>query len=113
MPLTIIEDQDRFRHVKAALSPCLALSWKPEPCMKELVREAGKRGLHGAVVRPGYILGSRHSGVSNTDDFLIRLCKGCVQLGARPCIINSINACPVDHVAHVVVGSVSRGCFKD
>ncbi|OAA45400.1 L-aminoadipate-semialdehyde dehydrogenase large subunit [Metarhizium rileyi] len=72
---------------------------------EQLVREAGKRGLRGAVVRPGYILGSRYSGVSNTDDFLIRLCKGCIQLGARPRIINSINACPVDHVAHVVVAA--------
>ncbi|KAI1435092.1 alpha-aminoadipate reductase [Xylaria sp. CBS 124048] len=72
---------------------------------EQLVREAGRRGLRGAVVRPGYILGSRHSGVSNTDDFLIRLCKGCVQLKARPFIINSVNAVPVDHVARVVVAS--------
>ncbi|KAJ3464517.1 hypothetical protein MRS44_009303 [Fusarium solani] len=72
---------------------------------EQLVREAGKRGLRGAVVRPGYILGSRENGVSNTDDFLIRLCKGCVQLGARPLIINSVNAVPVDHVARVVIAS--------
>ncbi|KAF6822859.1 L-2-aminoadipate reductase large subunit [Colletotrichum plurivorum] len=72
---------------------------------EQLVREAGKRGLRGAVVRPGYILGSRHGGFSNTDDFLIRLCKGCVQLGARPLIVNSVNAVPVDHVAKVVVAS--------
>ncbi|KAH7367788.1 alpha-aminoadipate reductase [Plectosphaerella cucumerina] len=72
---------------------------------EQLVREAGKRGLRGAVVRPGYILGSRHGGVSNTDDFLIRLCKGCVQLGARPHIVNSVNAVPVDHVSRVVVAA--------
>lgn len=71
---------------------------------EQLVREAGKRGLHGSVVRPGYILGGRN-GVSNTDDFLIRLCKGCVQLGARPRIINTVNAIPVDHVAKVVIAS--------
>ncbi|KAJ6442339.1 L-2-aminoadipate reductase large subunit [Purpureocillium lavendulum] len=72
---------------------------------EQLVREAGTRGLRGAVVRPGYILGSRCGGVSNTDDFLIRLCKGCVQLGARPRIVNSVNAVPVDHVAKVVIAS--------
>ncbi|KFA69191.1 hypothetical protein S40285_00009 [Stachybotrys chlorohalonatus IBT 40285] len=72
---------------------------------EQLVREAGKRGLRGAVVRPGYILGSRVSGVSNTDDFLIRFWKGCVQLGARPWIVNSVNAVPVDHVAKVVVAA--------
>ncbi|QPH04919.1 putative secondary metabolism biosynthetic enzyme [Epichloe festucae Fl1] len=72
---------------------------------EQLVREAGKRGLRGAVVRPGYILGSRHNGVSNTDDFLIRLCKGCVQLRARPLIINTQNCLPVDHVARVVIAA--------
>ena len=72
---------------------------------EQLVREAGRRGLRGAVVRPGYILGSRHNGVSNTDDFLIRLCKGCVQLRARPLIINTLNCVPVDHVAKVVVAA--------
>jgi L-aminoadipate-semialdehyde dehydrogenase len=72
---------------------------------EQLIREAGKRGLRGAVVRPGYVLGSRHSGVSNTDDFLIRFWKGCVQLGARPLIVNSVNAVPVDHVAKVVIAA--------
>lgn len=71
----------------------------------QLVREAGKRGLRGAVVRPGYILGSRENGVLNTDDFLIRLCKGRVQLGARSLIINSVNTVPMDHVARVVIAS--------
>ncbi|KAL9571299.1 hypothetical protein ACKAV7_004637 [Fusarium commune] len=72
---------------------------------EELVREAGHRGLRGAIVRPGYILGSRNSGVSNTDDWIVCLLKGCCQLGARPRIINSVNAVPVDHVARVVVAS--------
>ncbi|GAW19486.1 hypothetical protein ANO14919_089730 [Xylariales sp. No.14919] len=71
---------------------------------EQLAREAGKRGLRGSVVRPGYILGGRN-GVCNTDDFLIRLCKGCVQLGARPRIINTVNTIPVDHVAKVVIAS--------
>ncbi|KAI7768885.1 hypothetical protein LZL87_000432 [Fusarium oxysporum] len=72
---------------------------------EQLVREAGRRGLRGAIVRPGYILGSRNSGVSNTDDWIVCLLKGCCQLGARPRIINSVNAVPVDHVARVVVAS--------
>jgi L-2-aminoadipate reductase len=37
------------------------------------VREAGRRGLVGAVVRPGYITGDPASGISVTDDFLVRL----------------------------------------
>jgi L-2-aminoadipate reductase len=80
---------------------------------EQLVRAAGKRGLQGSVVRPGYILGDSETGVCNTDDFLIRMLKGCIQLSARPRIINTVNAVPVNHVARVVVAAalnpLSRG----
>ncbi|KAI8717341.1 Alpha-aminoadipate reductase [Fusarium sp. LHS14.1] len=75
---------------------------------EQLVQEADKHGLRGAVVRPGYILGSRENGVLNTDDFLIRLCKGRVQLGVRSLIINSVNTVPMDHVARVVIASALK-----
>ncbi|KAL4937134.1 hypothetical protein BDV06DRAFT_203589 [Aspergillus oleicola] len=68
-----------------------------------LVREAGKRGLKGTIVRPGYVLGDSTSGTTNTDDFLIRMIKGCIQLSARPNINNTVNMVPVDHVARVVI----------
>ncbi len=41
--------------------------------------------------------------VTNTDDFLIRHLKGCIQLRSAPIISNGINMVPVDHVAHCVV----------
>ena len=72
---------------------------------EQLAREAGRRGLRGSVVRPGYILGDSENGVCNTDDFLIRMLKGCVQLGVRPKILNTVNSVPVNHVARVVVAS--------
>ncbi|KAL9579934.1 MAG: hypothetical protein Q9212_004796 [Teloschistes hypoglaucus] len=68
-----------------------------------LVREAGKRGLRGMIVRPGYVLGESGSGVTNKDDFLIRYLKGCLQLQSFPKIENGINMVPVDHVARCVV----------
>jgi L-2-aminoadipate reductase len=37
--------------------------------------------------------------VTNTDDFIWRLVKGCIQLGLAPDIDNTINMVPVDHVA--------------
>jgi len=40
-----------------------------------------------------------------TDDFLIRMLKGCVQLQSRPDISNTINQVPVDHVARVIAAS--------
>ncbi|KAK3938645.1 hypothetical protein QBC46DRAFT_161602 [Diplogelasinospora grovesii] len=70
-----------------------------------IVREAGRRGLVGAVIRPGYIMGDPQSGVSITDDFLVRLWKGCLQVGARPDIQNTVNQVPVTQVAKIVVAS--------
>jgi L-aminoadipate-semialdehyde dehydrogenase len=72
---------------------------------EQLIRAAGKRGLRGSIVRPGYILGDSETGVCNTDDFLIRMLKGCIQLSSRPRIINTVNSVPVNHVARVVVAA--------
>ena len=70
-----------------------------------LVRAAGARGLRGTIIRPGYITGDKTSGITNTDDFLIRMAKGCIQLGCRPKIENTVNMVPVNHVARVVVAT--------
>jgi L-aminoadipate-semialdehyde dehydrogenase len=87
---------------------------------EQLVMEAGRRGLQGAIVRPGYIVGDSVSGgnrysslhrvrrlilVVNTDDFIVRLIKGCAQLGLIPEIYNTVNMVPVDHVARIVTAS--------
>lgn len=37
--------------------------------------------------------------VTNTDDFIWRMVKGCIQLGLVPNINNTVNMVPVDHVA--------------
>ncbi|KAL4068584.1 hypothetical protein V8B97DRAFT_1973578 [Scleroderma yunnanense] len=66
---------------------------------EKLLFEAGKRGLRGHIVRPGYVVGDSKTAVTNTDDFLWRLVKGCVQLGLVPDINNTVNMVPVDHVA--------------
>lgn len=70
-----------------------------------VVREAGRRGLVGAIIRPGYITGDPRSGTSVTDDFLVRLWKGCLQVGARPDIANTLNAVPVTQVSRIVVAA--------
>jgi L-aminoadipate-semialdehyde dehydrogenase len=74
-----------------------------------LVREAGRRGLRGCIIRPGYVLGDSKSGATNSDDFLVRMLKGCVQLKARPNINNTVNMVPVDHVARVVAACAFGG----
>ncbi|KAF4948852.1 hypothetical protein FGADI_9342 [Fusarium gaditjirri] len=70
-----------------------------------IIRNAGVRGLTGAIVRPGYITGDPMSGISVTDDFLVRLWKGCLQIGARPDITNTVNAVPVSQVSRIVVAA--------
>lgn len=40
--------------------------------------------------------------MTNTDDFIWRLVKGCVQLGLVPDMNNTVNMVPVDHVATCV-----------
>ncbi|KAJ7755326.1 alpha-aminoadipate reductase Lys1p [Mycena maculata] len=66
---------------------------------EKLLFEAGRRGLRGHIVRPGYVVGDSGTAVTNTDDFLWRLVKGCIQLGLVPDINNTVNMVPVDHVA--------------
>ncbi|GMG22298.1 unnamed protein product [Ambrosiozyma monospora] len=70
-----------------------------------IIRRAGERGLRGAIIRPGYVQGSSTTGASNTDDFLLRMLKGCAEVGQYPDISNTVNTVPVDHVARVVVAS--------
>lgn len=70
-----------------------------------IARKAGERGLKGCITRPGYVTGFSSTGSSNTDDFLLRMLKGCAELGSYPDISNNVNMVPVDHVARVVVAT--------
>ena len=68
---------------------------------EKLIFEAAKKGLVGYTIRPGYILGDSETGVTNTDDFIWRMVKGCLQLGLVPDINNTVNMVPVDYVARL------------
>ncbi|KAG8786150.1 large subunit of alpha-aminoadipate reductase [Serendipita sp. 407] len=68
---------------------------------EKLIMEAGKRGLSAHIVRPGYVLGHSTTAVTNTDDFIWRLVKGCIQLKLVPDIANTVNMVPADYVAAV------------
>lgn len=71
-----------------------------------LMREAGLRGLRGSIVRPGYITGNLSTGTGPTDDFLLRMLKGSIQLSCRPDLgSNTINLVPVGYCANIVVAS--------
>ncbi len=72
-----------------------------------LVSMAAARGLSVCVVRPGYVAGDAERGVWNVDDFLCRLLKGCVQLGAAPALADDavLDLTPVNVVADIVVAA--------
>ena len=53
---------------------------------EKLVMLAMTRGVPATIFRPGYITGHSMTGVMNTDDFLVRLMKGCLELGQAPTI---------------------------
>ncbi|KAF9418100.1 large subunit of alpha-aminoadipate reductase [Podila epigama] len=69
---------------------------------EKLIMAANARGLPATIIRPGYVLGHSRTGVTNTDDFIWRLIKGCIELGSVPNMNNAVNLCPVDYVAQCV-----------
>lgn len=77
----------------------------------KIAQLARTRGVPVNVYRPGYITGDSVNGVWNTDDFLCRLLKGCVQLGKVPAIDPTVplDMAPVDYVAKTIVALVHSG----
>ncbi|KAG0290519.1 large subunit of alpha-aminoadipate reductase [Dissophora globulifera] len=69
---------------------------------EKLIMAANANGLPATIIRPGYVLGHTKTGVTNTDDFIWRLIKGCIELGLVPNMNNTVNLCPVDYVAQCV-----------
>ena len=102
MKISVLETDDLEGSRKGLVTGYGQSKWASE-C---IVREAGRRGLMGAIIRPGYITGDPKSGISITDDFLVRLWKGCLQAGMRPDIPNTLNAVPVAQVSRIVVAAV-------
>ncbi|WP_038476746.1 amino acid adenylation domain-containing protein [Shouchella lehensis] len=65
--------------------------------------EANKRGIPMTVFRPGFIMGDSHTGVNNTEDYVARMIKGCIQLGTYPHLPRQRKEfVPVDFVAKAV-----------
>jgi L-aminoadipate-semialdehyde dehydrogenase len=72
---------------------------------ESLLRAARDKGLDAIILRPGYVTGESIRGTTITDDFLVRIWKGCIQLHSYPDLgdDNLINMMPVDGVAHLCV----------
>ncbi|KAI9203177.1 male sterility protein-domain-containing protein [Polychytrium aggregatum] len=71
---------------------------------EQLVNKARSRGVPVTIIRPAVIAGDSQYGVSNSDDYIWRYVKGCIQLGVAPSHATPVTLTmdPVDHVAKVV-----------
>ncbi|KAI9197044.1 male sterility protein-domain-containing protein [Polychytrium aggregatum] len=71
---------------------------------EQLVNKARSRGVPVTIIRPAGIVGDSQYGVSNSDDYIWRYVKGCIQLGIAPSHATPVTMTmdPVDHVAKVV-----------
>ena len=78
---------------------------------EKLVWEA-RPGLPTPIYRPGVITGDSQTGVANTDDFMHRIIKGCLELGLVPDIDTEVDMTPVDFVSSAIVAlSQERNCL--
>jgi len=70
---------------------------------ERLLTQCMQRGLPVHIYRSGYIMGDSVYGVTSTNDALLYLIKGCLQLGIAPNWHDLINVLPVDFVSHAIV----------
>jgi L-2-aminoadipate reductase len=76
---------------------------------EKLIQAARARGLPCSVYRPGYVTGDSENGVWNTDDFLCRMIKGCIQLKAAPLLPEAtLDMSSVDYVCQTIGHLVSK-----
>jgi thioester reductase-like protein len=103
-PREVGEEDDMLPHLSG-----IHMGYAQSKCVAEtLVRAASQRGLPAAIYRPALISGDSKRGISNVDDILSRLIKGCVQMHCAPDLDWILDCCPVDHVADAIV-KLSRG----
>jgi thioester reductase-like protein len=67
-----------------------------------LCTQAYERGLPVTIHRPALILGSSVTGLSNQDDLVSRVIKGCISMGCAPDLDWPVDACPVNEVADAI-----------
>jgi thioester reductase-like protein len=98
-PAVIDEGDEMLSHLDR-----LPLGYAQSKCVAEsLVRHAAARGLPVRIHRPSLIVGDSQSGMSNLNDLVALLVKGCIQMGAAPDLDWTFDALPVDYVSRAIV----------
>ena len=95
----VVREQDSFDHWQGICLGYSQTKWVAE----KLVKIAGERGLPVSIYRPPLISGDSKTGVSNTDDFICLMLKGCIQMGSFPDLDYLLDMSPVDYVSKSIV----------
>ncbi|MBW4635043.1 MAG: amino acid adenylation domain-containing protein [Iphinoe sp. HA4291-MV1] len=97
---TIIQEQDNLEYsYKGSRFGYTASKWVAE----KLVMTARSRGLPVCIYRPERISGDSQTGACQTDDFLWRMIKACIQVGSAPDLDVRWGMTPVDYVSKAIV----------
>jgi amino acid adenylation domain-containing protein/thioester reductase-like protein len=83
---------------------------------EKLVKSAGDRGFQVSIYRPATVAGDSRSGIWNTEDFVCRLIKACIQLGYAPVERIHMDIAPVDNISRAIIAlsllpDAIGGCF--
>lgn len=70
---------------------------------EKLVRTAAGRGLPVTVHRPATVTGHSDTGAWNSDNFLCRLIRGCIDIGQVPTEQMNFDTVPVNYVSKAIV----------
>ena len=95
----VIREQDSFDRWQGICLGYSQTKWVAE----KLVKIAGERGLPITIYRPPLIAGHSKTGVSNTDDFISLMLKGCIEMGSFPDLDYLLDMSPVDYVSRSIV----------
>jgi thioester reductase-like protein len=69
---------------------------------EQLVLQARERGVPVCVYRPGVITGHSRSGVGHMEDFISRIIRGCIEIGAASDMDVTVDMTPVDYVSGAI-----------
>ena len=95
----VFREKDYLEHGEILESGYAQSKWVAE----KLVAIALSRGLPVSIHRLGRITGNSKTGVWNTNDFMCRMIKCCIQLGSVPKIDGLVDMTPVDYVSQAIV----------
>jgi len=101
----VIREDDPVEHWEGLMVGYAQSKWVSE----KLVQIARSHQMPVAIYRPGMITGDSRSGECKLDDFMPRMIRGCIQIGAAPDMGGFVmDLVPVDYCAQAIVALALR-----